>query len=593
MRLSIALALAAVLLGGRGGRVSARTEAEPHPPVHTVRIDAIAFDTRGDVVGNLAAGDFDLREDDVPRAIESVQFGRPSGRLFAIFLDEYHVTSGAATARARQALTRFVDEELAPDDLVVVMKPLDSLFEIRPTRDRASARRAIATFEGRKGDYTPRNAYEKNFVAGDPARIEAARLQVAISAINALAVELGRMDDTRKTVIVVTETLGRTVRTRGREYLATLDTVIRSANKSSVSIYAVDPREGPPGDAADAAEAAGREAVRTMTADTDGQAVAAADLATAMRKVARDSSGYYLLTYRAPHLEDGAFHPVSVRVKRPGVQVRARAGYWAPSPDDALRASVVVRARQPEPAPRVEIRHVSPLIRPWFGLSRGEMGKTRVTFVWEAATRVPGDRIARAPSRVVLTALATGEAEAVIFEGTVLPTGATAIEEGGAAARAVFDAPPGTVRLRMKIEDEAAQVMDSDVRDLVVRDWLAAVAIGTPEVLRARSAREFRSLDADPDAAPVVSREFSRTERLLVRFAAYAPEGARPTVTARLLGRSGDALRELKVEAAGTSEGRKVDVPLASLAPGEYAIELAAASSAGQAKDRFVFRVTN
>ena len=58
----------------------------------------------------------------------------------------------------------------------------------------------------------------------------------------------------------------------------------------------------------------------------------------------------------------------------------------------------------------------------------------------------------------------------------------------------------------------------------------ASVALGTPEVFRARNAREFRALEAQA-AVPVASREFSRTERLLIRFPAYGPAGTPPLVT--------------------------------------------------------------
>ena len=106
----------------------------------------------------------------------------------------------------REALTRFVDRDISPSDLIVVMKPLDSLFAIRLTRDRDAVRRSIESFEGRKGDYEPRNAYERDYIAGTPARIDAARSQVALSAINALAVHLGSLTDRRKTLIVATDT---------------------------------------------------------------------------------------------------------------------------------------------------------------------------------------------------------------------------------------------------------------------------------------------------------------------------------------------------------------------------------------------------
>ena len=86
-------------------------------------------------------------------------------RLFAIFLDEYHVAAGADSERVRATLTRFVDRDVSPGDLIVVLKPLDSLLAIRLTRDRDAVRHAIETFDGRKGDYTPRNAYERDYMA--------------------------------------------------------------------------------------------------------------------------------------------------------------------------------------------------------------------------------------------------------------------------------------------------------------------------------------------------------------------------------------------------------------------------------------------
>ena len=553
------------------------------PPTHVVRIDAIAFDGRGRLVEDLKPADFELREDEALRPIESAPFMRATGaRRFAIFLDEYHVSPGGAADRVRAALTRFVDEALGPQDLLVVMKPLDSLFAIRLTDDRESARRAIASFEGRKGDYEPRNAYERNYIAGTPPRIDAARAQVALSAMNALAIQLGTGAEGRKTLVVVAEGIVRSERRRGQD-LPTLDGAIRSANRATVSIYPLDPRE-PSNDAT--------ETARMLAADTDGQTIAG-DLDAGLRRVVADASAYYLLTYRAAHAEDGKFHDVQVRAKRAGVTLRARKGYWAPSPDDALRAAVLARLNEPrKPAPLEPMRHVSPLIRPWFGLARGDGGNTRVTIVWEPAARVPGDRSRRSASRVQLTALAADGR--VLFEGPLQPTGPGAMDEQGTTpSRAVFDAAPGRLRLRMSIQDITAQVLDSDVRDLAVPDFRKPVAIGTPEILRARNAREFRRIDADA-AVPVASREFSRAERLLIRFPAYGPADAVPALSAKLLNRMGQTMRELSVAPAPTPSGaNEIDLPLAGLANGEYLIELTAKSPAGEAKDRINFRVTS
>jgi hypothetical protein len=49
--------------------------------------------------------------------------------------------------------------------------------------------------------------------------------------------------------------------------------------------------------------------------------------------IVQDASTYYLLGYTPePEHADGEFHPIQVRVKREGVTVRARRGYYAPDP---------------------------------------------------------------------------------------------------------------------------------------------------------------------------------------------------------------------------------------------------------------------
>jgi hypothetical protein len=175
----------------------------------------------------------------------------------------------------------------------------------------------------------------------------------------------------------------------------------------------------------------------------------------------------------------------------------------------------------------------------------------------------------------------------------VLPTGpGRVVAPGSEPPRAVFDAAPGPLRLRMKIQDAASLEVDSDVREITVRDLRGKVTIGTPEFLRARNAREFRTLDNDPEAVPVSSRQFSRTERLLVRFPAYSPDGEKPSVSARLLNRMGQPMRTLEVRPAADGE-HETDIALAGLATGDYQLELSATSPAGKTTEVLSFRVTS
>src|SRR5262249_15594322 len=149
---------------------------------------------------------------------------------------------------------------------------------------------------------------------------------------------------------------------------------------------------------------------------------------------------------------------------------------------------------------------------------------------------------------------------------------------------AVFDVPPGRVTLTSAVEDSAAQKIDSDVRDVVVRDIRGAVALGTPEVFRTRTGRDLRDLRADTAPVPVASREFSRTAHLGIRVPAYAV-GSTPVVSATLVSSAKQTMRQLVVEQASSSKPyAQVDLPLAGLASGQYSINLAA-GPAGEAKD--------
>jgi VWFA-related protein len=588
-------------LAAPAGQVALQTAA---PARTTVMVDVVATDSRGRNIDTLKPGDFELREDGVLQTLDEVRFihavgrtdaaaspilsisderaesTRPDVRLFAIFLDDYHV-SADNSARVRSAVQRFVDEGLSRSDLVVVMRPLDSLLAIRLSRDREEARRIIGAFDGRKGDYAPRSGVEQSYIAGTPERVEQLRAQVSTSALNALAAHLGSLAVGRKTLLVVSEGLQGVDHHRGFDALPTIDSVIRAANRSNVAVYAVDPRPD-----SDRPSSEDTNVLRRCASVTGGRLVARADFESGIRSVASDSGGYYLLAYHAGDRANGAFHDLAVAVTRPGVTLRTRSGYWSPPPE--LRASLSEsHSRPPEPP-----RRISPLINPWFGAARGADGKTRMTFVWEPVPRTTGERTRQPPaSRIQLTAL--GSDGTVLFEGVVKPSGPLHPDAASESeARAVFEAPPGVVRLRMSIQSESADAIDTDVREIRVRDMGGPVVLGTPAVLRARTARDLHALESDPEAVPVAAREFSRAEHLMIRVPVYAAGSV--SVSAKLLGGGGHAMRDLDVQTASMPGAPdQIDLSLAGLASGSYSIEVTASGTAGQVKDQLAFRVTS
>jgi len=143
----------------------------------------------------------------------------------------------------------------------------------------------------------------------------------------------------------------------------------------------------------------------------------------------------------------------------------------------------------------------------------------------------------------------------------------------------------------MIVENGRGQVIDSTTQSLTVPDYARTqVSFSTPRLYRARTAREALLVRNNLDASPTATREFSRAERLLVRLDAYAADGGRPEVTAKLLNRSGASMADVPIQAA---EGKPflIDFPLASLAAGEYIIQVNAKTASGAAQELIGFKV--
>jgi VWFA-related protein len=117
------------------------------------------------------------------------------------------------------------------------------------------------------------------------------------------------------------------------------------ANRENVSINPVDPRRLTDSefgwDVPTVEDSIDRwyltqtlDALHMLAEGSDGRAIVMRnDIAVAMKQIVVDASAYYLLGYNSTvAVHDGKFHELRVRVKRPGLEVRHRKGYWAFSP---------------------------------------------------------------------------------------------------------------------------------------------------------------------------------------------------------------------------------------------------------------------
>jgi hypothetical protein len=160
------------------------------------------------------------------------------------------------------------------------------------------------------------------------------------------------------------------------------------------------------------------------------------------------------------------------------------------------------------------------------------------------------------------------------------------------SGRIRFEAPPGTVRLLIVAENAKGSRIDHDESAIEVPDFTGAGPIVTaPAVFRGRTARDIQQIRAAADPIPVVTREFPRTDRLLVRFQAYAPGGTTPQLALRLLNNLGKKMSDLPAPTRLPDGTFEVEMGLGSLAQGDYLVEIDAAAGDAHTQSLLPIRV--
>jgi len=570
--------------------------AASDPPPPPVRLDVVVTSGSGVPILDLRPADFELRENGVVRPISAVELrttprvspvaaapitsvdderraaATPGTRVFAFMLDEFHVSPGQATERVRASLARFIDTSLAPGDLAVAIKPLDAVSKAQFSRDRAALRSSVATFDGRKGDYTPRSAFESQYIGHAPATIDAARAQIVSAALRDVGLRLGELGADRGVVVVVSEGFARRPSVR-QVRVPDIQGFVRAASRFHVAVYTFNPADAPPEADSDPAIVM----LASLATDTGGQALLdGRQFDDGLRRMAIDLDGYYAITYQ-PAQADGKFHPIQVVARRANARVRARPGYWA-SLGSELRALMEVPSM---PVVRRALRR-STSVNIWTGVSRAADGASRLTVTWEPRGT------ARATTVTVKAATQDGR---TLFEGPLAPVGSSG---GGTATRATFDVPPGRIQLDMSVLSIAGGTIDTDVRDVDVADLSRrgdGPFILTPEIVRGRTTPEFRAEASDPLASPTPARLFTRGDRLLITVPVWSPATAPIRVGATIANAMGGVMRTLDPVEGSDALRPRFEIPLAWLAPGEYQFIFSAKNDKAEVKESVRFAV--
>lgn len=631
--------------------------------INYVSVDVIVTDKDGNPVLDLTQNDFAVTEDGKPQTVDTFSIvkldaiamaetgppkqirddideereaARPDVRLFVILLDDYHVQRGNDLS-VKKPLVEFIQNQLAPADMLAIMYPLTPITDLRFSRNRDAAISAIEHFEGRKYNYVPRNQFEEKY-ANYPAQVvERVRNQVTMDALKGAAMKMGALREGRKSVIFVSEGFTgilpaqmsdpiasmpgfqnpyrnagasapqatmRDQMLNDQDMLFDMQQVFNAMARMNTSVYPVDPRGlavfeyGVEKGITVTQDATSlrqmQDTLHVLAANTDGRAIVNRnDLAVGMKQIIRDSSSYYLLGYSSTQAPtDGKFHQIKVNVKRRGVDIRARKGYWAYTNDDVARINAATT--KPE-APSAVTSALNDLATPtrdksahfWIGTTRGDNGMTHVTFSWEPAPAVPGRPVEDPPARIALTAVAPDGRP--VFRGRVPDDAGAAPSKGGAVS---FDVPPGQLDMKMVVENPRGQVIDTLGRQITVPDFTnVSMSFSTPRVYRVRTIPELQAIKANPNAVPTTERQFSRTDRIYIRVDAYAPGGVTPPVSARLLNRAGQSMADLPVQQA-PGRPAEIELGLSAFAAGEYLVELNSRSEGGStAQELVAFRI--
>jgi len=388
---------------------------------------------------------------------------------------------------------------------------------------------------------------------------------------------------------------------RDRMSLASIDDweefrrIVNEANRANASFYPVDPRglavfdepigpKVPPPLSVDAARLRSRlDSLRTLAEGTDGVAIVNSnDIAGGLKRVVDDLTSYYLLGYYTSGKLDGKFHSITVKVKRSGVQVRARRGYLAPTAAEltARAGGAAPAAGGPPDAAAAEARAVEAAVGSLAGTARELPVRLQATAGWKtgaaAGVWAVGELAASEDWK------AGGDIDVMLTSGSGGATLATAHERIDAGAHSFLArlAPseplaPGeyVVRIRGRGANPSAIAVNE-----TVRLSLAPSPDSTGAIL-IRHGPSTGNKDV-----PTADARFRRSDQIR----AEVPAPVSGPFTARLLDRVGKLLT-VPVAAAERedpdgSQWRTAQLALSPLAAGDYVIEIRASAPAGNGR---------
>ena len=308
--------------------------------------------------------------------------------------------------------------------------------------------------------------------------------------------------------------------------------MLDEANRANTSFYPIDPRglavfdtpigpNPPPTIEVDQKMLQSRmTSLRTLAEATDGLAIVSTNnIAGGLRRVVDDLTSYYLLGYYATGRLDGRFHSITVRVKRPGVSVRARRGYLAATEVDANAATAATASPSAalSPAAAADARAIGLALSPLEGYARPLPVRLHAAAGWKPGNAAAVWTVGELGPGPEWRGGADVELSLLNPAGATIATAQVRVEPGARAFRALFapDQPlaPGDYVIRVRVKTIDAADSASDTLRITLRDTPEAtggifVRHGRSTITRPRHERS--SLPADRTAPARGAGAFGR-----------------------------------------------------------------------------------
>jgi hypothetical protein len=353
-----------------------------------------------------------------------------------------------------------------------------------------------------------------------------------------------------------------------------------------------------------------QESLMSLSEETGGLAVVnAGDVVGGLGRVVLDNSRYYLLGYYSDSTKwSRKFLKIDIRVKRPGLSVRARRGFMPPDSRAIAKAreadvkagtSPALKAALSKPVPIGDLP-VRLFAAPFKGTGSNGSLLLAVEIDGSSLRFVEGD--GRFNEKIEVSIVAADQRARVQagdrqeFNLRLQPATRDRVSRTGIRLLSRLELPPGRYQIHVGAHEASGGTLGTVPYDVEIPDYAKAPFELSGVALTSSSADSFVTSNPDPllkdalPAAPIATRSFSPAETLTTYSELYVAAGAARAVTMMTSvqdARSGQTVfhgedrRAVDASTRPTTHTFSAQVPLKNLSAGNYILRVSVRSSVG------------